>query len=311
MRRLAMLLAGAMVLPAAAVMAARSLEPLDQDPVASFRSGTDAVSVDVSVRRGKRPVTGLKASDFEIFDNGVRQEILDISYEKLPIDVTVLLDVSTSVTGPMLEALRRGVGQLREGLEPEDRLKLVTFDMRIRRLADFSSAAASTDAALESLAGTGTSAIFDALVVALTSPSTASRRQLIVLFSDGVDSSSVIDPPLLTEVAKRSAPTIAAVLASPTRRRVATVYARSALAAPMTVDQLYDQLANETGGVVLRIATGNDLGSAFRRVLDDFRASYVVYFSPHGVPRGGLHTLDVRVRGEGVDVRARRGYGWR
>jgi VWFA-related protein len=240
MRQLAMLLAGALVLSATAVMAGRSLERVDQDPLTSFRSNIDAVSVDVSVRRGKRPVSGLKASDFEIFDNGVPQKILDIGYEKLPIDVTVLLDVSESVTGPMLNELRRGVRQLREGLESRDRLKLVTFNMRIRRLADFAGPAVSADAAFESLEGTGSSAIFDALAVALTSQRAAGRRQLIVLFSDGVDSSSVIDPPLLVDVAKRSAPTIAAVLASSTRQRTATVYARSPLAVPMTVGQLYD-----------------------------------------------------------------------
>ena len=78
----------------------------------------------------------------------------------------------------------------------------------------------------------------------------------------------------------------------------------------MTVGQLYDQLAKDTGGVVLTIATGDDLGSSFRRVLDDFRASYVLYFSPHGVRGGGLHTLDVRVKRDGVDVRARRAYVW-
>ncbi len=74
----------------------------------------------------------------------------------------------------------------------------------------------------------------------------------------------------------------------------------------MTVGQLSDQLAKDTGGVVLTIATGDDLGSSFRRVLDDFRASYVLYFSPHGVRGGGLHTLDVHVKRDGVDVRARR-----
>ena len=310
MKRLAILLAGAIVLPAAAVTASRSFESLDQDPLTTFRSNTDAVSVDVSVRRGKRPVSGLKASDFEVFDNGVPQTVLDIGYEKLPTDVTVLLDVSESVTGPMLNMLQRGVGQLREGLESRDRLKLVTFNMRIRRLADFAGPGDSPDAAFDSVVGTGSSAIFDALAVALTAPGAAGRRQLIVLFSDGIDSGSVIDPPLLVDVAKRSAPTIAAVLASPTRQRTATVYARSPLAAPMTVGQLYDQLAKDTGGVVLTIASGDDLGSSFRRVLDDFRASYVLYFSPRGVRGGGLHTLDVRVKRDGVDVRARRAYVW-
>ena len=62
-----------------------------QAPV--FRAGADVVSVEASVRRDRRAVTGLTAADFEITDNGVPQQIADISYEKLPIDVTVLLDV--------------------------------------------------------------------------------------------------------------------------------------------------------------------------------------------------------------------------
>ena len=45
MKRLAILLAGAIVLPAAAVTASRSFESLDQDPLTTFRSNTDAVSV--------------------------------------------------------------------------------------------------------------------------------------------------------------------------------------------------------------------------------------------------------------------------
>jgi len=45
-------------------------------------------------------------------------------------------------------------------------------------------------------------------------------------------------------------------------------------------------------------------------VLDNFRASYVLYFSPEGVERAGAHTLDVRVKRSNVQVRARNGYVW-
>ncbi len=53
-----------------------------------FRAGTDVVSVEVSVRRDRRAIVGLKAADFELLDNGVRQDISGVSYEQLPIDVT-------------------------------------------------------------------------------------------------------------------------------------------------------------------------------------------------------------------------------
>jgi len=83
-----------------------------QDPQATFRTSTNRVSVDVSVRREGRPVTGLAATDFELFDNGVKQNVIELSYEQLPIDVTVALDVSGSVTGSLLDQLRRAVRQL-------------------------------------------------------------------------------------------------------------------------------------------------------------------------------------------------------
>ena len=71
-----------------------------QDPAPVFRAGADLVTVEASVRRDRRAVVGLTAADFELLDNGVAQEISDVTYEKLPIDVTVVLDVSSSVTGP-------------------------------------------------------------------------------------------------------------------------------------------------------------------------------------------------------------------
>ena len=108
-----------------------------QEPRATFRTGADVVAVEASVRREKRPVTGLKTSDFELLDNGVPQQISDLSYERLPIDVIVVLDVSASVTGAVLDQLRQSVRQLKTDLGPRDRLKLVAFNMQIRRLADF------------------------------------------------------------------------------------------------------------------------------------------------------------------------------
>ena len=81
-----------------------------QEQLPTFRSMANAVAVDVTVRDNKRKsVTGLRAGDFEIYDNGVKQDVAEVSYGKLPIDVTVALDISFSVTGVLLERLRSGV----------------------------------------------------------------------------------------------------------------------------------------------------------------------------------------------------------
>lgn len=297
---------------AAGLVFAQSSSPTpQQEPPATFRAGADVVSVEASVRRDKRPVTGLKISDFELLDNGVPQEISDLTYERLPIDVTVVLDVSASVTGPVLDQLRQSVRQLRSDLASKDRLKLIAVNMQVRRLANFEAPASAADAAFERLSGRGSSAIFDSVAVALVAPSPEGRRHLIVLFSDGQDSSSITDPEVLFDVARRTTPTVTIVLASSSPEHMASPFARSPGRPPITVGRLYDQLARETGGTVVTTAPGDSLSSTFRRVLADFRSSYVLYFTPRNVDRQGAHTLQVRVKQEGAEVRARRGYVWR
>jgi VWFA-related protein len=280
-----------------------------QEPASpTFRASADSVSVDVSVRRDGRPVTGLLAPDFELIDNGVAQAITELSYEKLPIDVTVALDVSASVSGPVLEQLRRAVRQLRDDLDARDRLKLLTFNMQTTRLVDFVPAKTPIDAQLESITASGSSSIFDVVSVALASPVAPDRRQLIMLFTDGKDSTSIVTPAVLIDMARLTSPTIAIFLGGKT---TGVVFATEPTTPP-AYRQLYDQLAAETGGVVAIVTGESRIQTMFQRVLADFRSSYVLHFAPRGVARDGPHTLAVRVNRPGTfEVRARAGYVWR
>ena len=305
--------AAALLLATTVVMASPSgqVPPPTQQPATVFRTGADVVSVDASVQRERRPVTGLTAADFELLDNGVPQEVTEVTYEKLPIDVTLVLDVSASVTGSVLDELRRALRQVRTDLAGADRLRLLAFNMRVRRLVDFTQPSADVDLALASLRPGGSSAVFDALAVALATADAPGRRRLIVLFSDGQDSSSISDADVLLDVARRSTPTIATILASPVPERPASVLRTNASLASATVEALSDRLAAETGGMVTSVKSGENLTSKFRRMVQDFRSSYVLYFTPRGVQPAGPHTLEVRVKRPGAEVRARRGYIWR
>lgn len=282
-----------------------------QDAPPVFRAGADVVSVDASAQRDGRPVTGLKAADFELLDNGVAQEIAEISYERLPVDVTMVLDVSASVTGPALDELRRAVRQVRSDLASGDRLRLLAFNMGVRRLVDFEPSSPELGDALAPLRGEGSSAVFDSLAVALTGADAPGRRRLVVLFTDGQDSSSITDVETLLAVARRTTPTVAIVLASPSLERPASLHRTASPLAGVTVGAFAERLAGETGGLVSVLTPGENLTSKFRRLLQDFRSSYVLYFTPSGVERAGAHTLEVRVKRPGVEVRARRGYVWR
>jgi VWFA-related protein len=279
----------------------------------TFRANVDLVTVDVSVRAGKRVVTGLTAADFEILDNNVAQEVADLSYEKLPIDVTVGLDVSQSVNGVLLDQLRTAVRQLVRDLTKQDRLKLVTFNQRIGRVIDFTTDVPAVSAAVKQVTAAGGTSLLDAIAVALVSASDTTRRQLVVMFSDGRDVHSISDGPMVVDVARRGNATLNLVRSIPARRSTVSDDQVSVLPPERALtpeQQFYTTLTGETGGLVVPlVAPGGDVTSIFRRLLSEFRSCYVLRFTPRGVDRGGYHTLAVRVkRPERLDVRARRGY---
>lgn len=289
--------------------ARRSQDPAS--PQAVFRASADLVTVDVSVRSGTRVVTGLTAKDFELVDNGVAQDISDVSFGKLPIDVTVALDVSYSVTGALFDRLRRAIVQMMSDLGKEDRLKLVAFNMRVRRVVDFTGDAAAVGAAIrEASAGGGTS-ILDTISVVLVSAAPPERRQLMVLFTDGGDSLSITEPETLQAVGQR-ANTSLTVVAPDTSLSLYGPPGLGGVSAAMQTGpmRVLSAIADDTGGVVIPVRQpAGDLTSTFRRALDEFRSSYVLHFTPRGVDRKGLHTLAVSVRRSGtLTVRARRTY---
>ncbi len=284
------------------VIAAISLAalPLSAQDQTTFRAGTDAVRVDVSVRDGARVVTGLAARDFVITDNGVAQDVADVSYGKLPIDVTIALDVSLSVTGPLLDNLRRAILQLLHDLGPDDRLKLTTFNVRVTRVLDFTTDPTAAEQAIDAVEAGGGTSVWDAVAVSLVSAAPPDRRQLVVLFSDATDTTSILRPNALADIAQRTNTALTAVVPA----AITQIGLRGDPGARLTTVRT---LAKETGGSVIPV--GADLTATFRRALDDFRSSYVLHFIPHGVERTGFHELDVKVNGHGkATVRARRGY---
>ena len=325
MTRQARRLVAVVAVAVAAGVSARMQEPQ------VFRSGANAVAVDVTVRdRSRRIVTGLTAADFTITDNGVAQEIANVSFGKLPIDVTIALDVSYSVTGLMLDRLRAGVVQLMADLTPQDRLKLMLFNSRVTRTVDFTTDAAAVETAIRTAVAGGGTSLLDTISVSLLTSAPPDRRQLLVVFCDGSDSTSTTTPGMLTSIALRSHATIAMVMPTssttvnvpiPSRSTTNNVLSATttlnmdkAIAAltfagpPRPLDSLFIALAGATGGTIVPAPANANLSAVFRSVLRDFRSAYVLHYNVRGVDRAGYHTLDVKVNRKDVEVIARRGY---
>ena len=280
---------------------------------ATFRARTDVVAVDVSVKDRQRPVANLRAEDFQLFDNNVAQQVYDVSYGKVPIDVTVVLDLSRSVTGLLLQRLRAAIRQLMTDLGKDDRLKLVTFNTRISRVVDFTNDLAAVDLALRQAVPGGGSSIWDAVAVSLVAASHPDRRQMIVVFTDASDITSVLDHGMVLDVARRTNASVFSVVPTSVAFTTAGRVVRTGITTSREGIQTFRLLATETGGTYIPVASGGnvDLTPTFRRALDDFRTTYVLHFTPTGVPREGFHELRVEVKGRAnLDIRARRGYFW-
>jgi VWFA-related protein len=269
-----------------------------------FRAGVDVVSIDVSVREGNRPVPGLTPADFAITDNGVAQQIGSLSIESLPVDVSLIVDVSNQAIGHQrIPEFVRDINRLASLLGSDDRLRLVLDASYVTEIVPMRPVGATW--ALDSVPiGGGTSSI-DAVALTLMRPVVMDRRHLIVAFTEGVDYFSVLDHEVLPNVAKRSDALLYVVIApiwtggSPNRGRLIL----SAKALPII------ESAELTGGRAHTMGKG--LVESFKDVIDDFHSSYLLRYTPRGVTPGGWHDISVRMpsaRASKYAIRARKGY---
>ena len=93
----------------------------------AFRAKVESVRVDVLVTDNGQPILGLGPADFELLDNGVPQQVELVSFDQVPLNVILALDMSDSVAGERLEQLRGAGGGLLAALHKEDQAALVTF----------------------------------------------------------------------------------------------------------------------------------------------------------------------------------------
>lgn len=287
----------------------------------SFRSRTVVVSVNVSVKQGRHPVADLTSAEFELLDNGVRQQVDAVSLERVPIDVTMVL---TGYPKPQAAEHLRGLvsaEEIRRLLPVTDRLRVVHANDRIRgRLVEADYVVPGHHPNPPTIPGV---ALTDGLFYALAWPVDADRRHLVVAFTNGQDSYSVIESDRLPALVDRSDAVLHAVLWSSPSASVqpsgrAIMFGNSeGSRAPSGLaefpvrewERTFRTLMNAVtrSGGTLRHAAAD--ASAFQAVLDDFRTSYVLSYSPRGVSATGWHELTVKVRRRGsFTVRARKGY---
>ena len=263
---------------------------------AVFRAEVGVVRVEVLVTRRGETVRGLTAADFELRDGGRPRRLEPVLEEQAPVDAVLALDMSGSVRGPKLDALRSAARAFLDGLRAGESARRSWPSGR--RCSCWSPSPPTSRALHRALANArpgGSTALCDAVYAALRLREPGPRRTAIVVFSDGIDNLSWLTASQVVEAASRSDAIVYAVAVRdrgerkelfPARRR--PCHRRPAL----------------------RGASERDLRARFLDVLADIRSRYVLSYAVEAADAAGWHALEVRLkRGKG-DVLARPGY-WR
>jgi VWFA-related protein len=279
-----------------------------------FRAGVDAVAVDVLVTRDKRPVSGLKPGDFILRDAGVEQRIQSVMLEDVPVTLLLALDVSGSVRGELLDQLKSAVKAAAAALRPSDRVGLIAFNERVHLLLPPPANVATLGPYIGGLEANGDTAVYDAAFAALSLRERALGRMLLLVFSDGLDTTSWLDPRDVLTAAQRSDVVVHAVVAGPAFSTTGMAFSTSAVAYTLfdSEPQLFGQaffrrLVEDTGGSLHQV-TSRGLRDIFVGIVNEFRSRYVLTYVPEGVAQKGWHEIEVKLRSQRAQVVARRGY---
>lgn len=267
----------------------------------SFRSRIDIVQVTVTVSDAEgRLITGLTKDDFQIFEDGNRQDITQFTDARVPVSLGVLLDASDSMRGQPIvdarDAVDRFVGDLLLG---EDEALVATFNHLPRLAAPWTMPPSKTKDSLTSLKPSGGTAIYDAL--ASTSKLFEHRnhvRAAMVVISDGADTAS--DHSLLQalEDIRRSDALVYAIAIDSVDARESTRVNPEALR----------EITSLTGGYTEVVRTAADLGPATARIADELNKQYTIGYASSRPPDGAWRSIRVRVTNSKYFARARRGY---
>ncbi|MCI0660689.1 MAG: VWA domain-containing protein, partial [Acidobacteria bacterium] len=160
------------------------------EQAATIRLDTDLVSFDVNVtdRKGNRGALGLRAEDFIVYEDGVRQKISNFSTTEVPFNLVLLIDTSASTRDEIL-LIRRAARRFLDELRLQDRITIIQFSKEVELIANLTSDRFKLEAALNRLKpGSGTS-FYDALqLIHEEVLDKVEGRRAIVTLTDGVDS---------------------------------------------------------------------------------------------------------------------------
>lgn len=309
--------------------------------IGTFAQDDDPIRVDSSIVRLNvgvvdprgRPILSLNKDSFDLFEDGIKQQITRFEPSEAPFSVVIMLDMSGSTLG-FRQVIKQSAVRFIDALSPNDRVAVIEFYDKINLRNDFTT---NHDTIANSIAvanGRGKTYLYKALDFALDKLSKEkSRRKAIIVLTDGVDSdvqnidrksleslnddqiATAIKPEtndLLNRVLNRSdaqgvtiyplaLPTgDPARLADPTPRQVAMFKASRAR---------LKLIADRSGGQLNSINRLEEMGRLYAQVAADLRTLYTVEYNPSNEKRDGKwRAITISVKNSDYISRTRQGY---
>jgi Ca-activated chloride channel homolog len=280
-----------LVLSACVVVSAQ-----EQESVARFSSRVQLVEVYASVIGANgEPVTGLKRSDFQVYEDGKPQELTTFAAGEFPLTVALGVDRSWSMAGEPLRLAKDASQAFLQELKPGDRSMVVAISNQADLIAPLSDDRTSQARAIAALDPWSTTALHDAIIGTLDRLEPERGRQAIVMFSDGVDRYSHASAADVVERARRSQALIYPIALGKNR-------------APLLAE-----LAVLTGGRSFQLRDARELRMTLATIARELRYQYLLGYSPSDpIEPGARQWRSIRVAltspTPGARVRARDGY---
>jgi len=250
-------------------------------------------------------IGSLNKNDFTVSDNGVKQDIAVFDRQtEQPLSVAMMVDTSASTGIELryeLDSVSRFLRVLLGEGNPDDTVALYSFNWMVKLWTDYTRRFARVDQLLKQLKSEGGTSLYDAIFLASRELQYRNGRHVMVLVTDGGDTTSSKDYHQALESAQLADIIMYPVLVVPiTNDAGRNVGGENALTT----------LAAGTGGHVFTPSLGAQLDRAFDDILHELRTQYLIGYYPKDVPpaKDRFHTLKVSVQGRNLRVSTRSGY---
>ncbi len=292
-------------------------QPVETDNTQTLKVNVNLVNVLFSVRDKNGYITNLHKDDCQIYEDKELQTIKNFTQEKkLPLTIGILLDTSGSQTNVLPLEQQAGAEFLKDVLTPKDEAFLISFDINVDLLADYTNspsqlrramdkASINTGAGTGSVTGNGTprgTLLYDAVFLAAHDKlRQEAGRKVLILLTDGGDQGSQETLRSATEAAQKANALIYVIL-------IADRGGFGGYQLGFSGAGAMEKLAKDTGGRVIDVGNnGRKLQEAFDQIQDELRTQYLASYTPTNLKLdGGFRTLDITCKG--YKVQTRKGY---